>query len=255
MKVSVITACLNSEDTLEHSIKSVLSQNYPSIEHIVIDGKSSDGTLAIIETYKNMISTFVSEEDDGVYDALNKGIRMASGDIIGFVHADDRLADPNVLSDIAQVFRETNADAVYGDLAYISNDNKNKIVRYWKSGRFSRAKLRAGWMPPHPAMYMKREIYEKAKLFNGEYFDTCFRIASDYDFMIRVLDKMKISVAYLPRVLVQMRTGGVSNKNLRNILLKSKEDYIAIRRNNIGGLSTLLSKNFRKIPQFYNGSA
>ena len=253
MKITVVTACLNSENTLERSIQSLLSQSHPHIEYIVVDGKSSDSTLGIIETYQGTISSFISEYDTGIYDALNKGILMASGDVIGFLHSDDRLADSDVLSDISRTFSETNADAVYGDLTYVGNNDEDHVIRYWRSGHFSRSKLRAGWMPPHPTLYLKREIYERARLPNGEYFDTSLKIASDYDFMMRILSNARISIAYIPRVLVKMRVGGKSNVNLRNILLKSKEDYIAMRRNDVGGFATLLSKNLRKIPQFYVG--
>jgi glycosyltransferase len=160
-------------------------------------------------------------------------------------------ADVTVLAELSTVFRQTGADGVYGDLIYVAKDDTDRVIRYWKSGEYSPSRLKYGWMPPHPALYVRRHIYEKAKLPNGEYFDTSLSIAADYDFMTRILGRLGTSVVYLPKVLVKMRLGGKSNRSPASIIRKSHEDYLAIRRNEIGGVGTLLAKNFRKIPQFF----
>ncbi len=252
MKISIITVCHNPGRLMKDTIDSVLSQYYPNIEYIIIDGGSTDGTVEMIKSYEGSISKFISEPDNGLYDALNKGIALATGDVVGFVHADDLYADSSVLSYIAKIFETSNADAVYGNIVYVSRDNTDRIIRYWRSGPFSRTRLKFGWMPPHTALYVTREAYEKARLANGLYFDTSFTIASDYDFMMRILAKPKIHPVYVRKVLVKMRMGGASNRGFLNILRKSREDYRAMRRNNVGGVCTLLAKNFRKLPQFFN---
>jgi len=251
MKFSIITICYNPGEEIKASVESVLLQDYSDIEYIIVDGGSTDGTVEYVSSLNNQVSKFISEPDEGLYDALNKGIRYASGDVVGFVHADDMLACSTVLSSVVGTFETSGADAVYGDLTYVAKDNTDRIIRYWKSGEYSPDKLKYGWMPPHPTLYLKREVYEKAKLASGEYFDTSFKIASDYDFMMRILGKLGISAAYIPEVLIKMRVGGVSNKSLKHILRKSKEDYLAIKRNEIGGVGTLLAKNLRKLPQFF----
>jgi glycosyltransferase involved in cell wall biosynthesis len=250
MRFSIITICYNSANTIRSAIESVLSQDYSNIEYIIIDGASTDGTAELVKSYGDKINKFVSEPDKGLYDALNKGINLATGDVIGFVNADDLLAGDNVISDIAMGFDKTAVDGLYGDLEYVAKDNTAKVIRYWQSGNFKYSSLRLGWMPPHPTLYLKRSVYQRARLDDGGYFDTSFKIAADYDFMMRVLGKLKVDVTYLPQVLVKMRLGGKSNKNISNIIQKSREDLTAMRRNGIGGFGTLISKNFRKLPQF-----
>ena len=248
MKVSIITAVYNNKEMIEKALLSVQSQNYPNIEHIVIDGASTDGTLDIINQYSSEISNIISEPDKGIYDALNKGIKNATGDIICFLHADDFFADKNVISDVVAKFEECKTDSVYGNLEYVSKNDISNIVRVWNSGSFSLKKLHNGWMPPHPAFFVKKEVYDKYG-----FFDDSFRIAADYDFILRVLGKYKISISisYLPKVLYKMRVGGVSNRNLKTIIQKSKEDYRAIKKNGIGGLGSLIIKNISKVPQFF----
>jgi len=250
LKFSIITICYNSGDKLKAAIDSVLSQKGVDIEYIIVDGASTDGTVEYVSSL-NGISNFISEPDDGLYDALNKGVRFATGDVVGFVHGDDLLADSTVVSRVAECFASSGADAVYGDLEYVAKDDTSKVIRYWKSGKFDHSWLKFGWMPPHPALYIKREIYERAKLPNGDYFDLGFTCSSDYDFMMRLLGRMKISIAYIPLVLVRMRVGGISNKDLKHLVRKSREDLNAMRRNKIGGFGTLLAKNLRKLPQFF----
>jgi len=246
MKISVITVTYNNQQTIEQSIQSVLNQTYKDIEYIVIDGNSTDETLKIINKYRDKIALIISEADKGMYDALNKGIMKASGDIIGFLHADDFYPSDKILEKVEHTFKVYASQSVYGDLDYVSAENPEKIIRKWKSGKFEFNELRKGWMPPHPTFFVLREVYWKYGFFNLNY-----KIAGDYDLMLRFLGKHKITTAYLPEVLVKMRWGGKSNKSIKNIILKSKEDYKALKNNKIGGLYSLFMKNFRKINQFF----
>lgn len=244
--ISVITATYNCRHTLEGCLASAQSQSGVSLDHVVVDGASGDGTRELLETRRADFGAFVSEPDDGIYDALNKGIGLARGDVVGFLHADDLFADAQVLSRIATVFADPAVQAVYGDLCYVQQEDPSRVARYWRAGPFSRQKLARGWMPPHPTLYLRRQCYEE---FGG--FDTAYRIAADYDFMLRVLTRLQGKVVYLPEVLVHMRVGGVSNRSLRNILRKSSEDYRALRANGVGGLGALAWKNVSKVPQFF----
>jgi len=246
MKVSIITICYNSAHSIGDAINSVVSQTYPDIEYIVVDGKSKDNTPDIVRSFGNKVAKFVSEPDKGIYDALNKGIRMAEGDIIGFMHSDDLFADNQVIEKVVKLFKEKNTDCIYGDLQYVYKADTNKVLRFWKSGKFTRNKLRFGWMPPHPTLYVKREIYQKY----GD-FDINFKIAADYDSMLRFFGKYRITAAYLPEVMVKMRVGGASNRSIKNIIRKSKEDYQAIKKNKFGSVFTLIFKNLRKVSQFF----
>lgn len=245
MKISVITICYNSAHSIGDAIQSVLAQTYPNVEYIVVDGKSKDTTVEVIKSFGSGISKFVSEPDKGIYDALNKGIKMATGDVIGFMHSDDLYANNEILTKVAALFEKEKTDSVYGDLEYVYKDDTSKVLRYWKSGAFSIPKLRMGWMPPHPTFYVKREVYEKYGLFNIN-----LKISADYDTMLRFLGKHHITTAYLPEVMVRMRVGGASNRSLKNIIRKSKEDYQAIKDNSFGSIFTLIFKNLRKITQF-----
>lgn len=245
MKVSVITACLNCRDTIADALDSALSQTHDDLELIVIDGGSTDGTLDVLRGYANRLGALVSEPDAGIYDALNKGIRCATGEAVGFLHADDLFADREVLSLVAHAFSERSVQAVYGDLVYVRRGDPDRVVRYWKAGAFSPSKLRRGWMPPHPTFYVRRSVYERLGAF-----DTSYRIAADYDCMLRFLFKGEVVPAYIPRVLVQMRSGGASNRSLSNIVQKSREDFRALKNNAVGGLGPLALKNLRKVSQF-----
>jgi len=220
----------------------VLNQTIKPLEHIIIDGKSKDGTLQKLQNFPDL--KIISEPDKGIYDALNKGIRLAQGEIIGFLHSDDFYADKYVLESIQKAFEQNDCDAVYGNLQYVSADNTNKIIRKWNAGQYHRKKIKRGWMPPHPTLFIKKSVYEKYGNF-----DLSYSIASDYELMMRFLWKNNISLSYIPRVLVNMRTGGKSNR-LGNIYLKMKEDYRAIRTHHIGGICVLMAKNLRKITQF-----
>ena len=263
MKFSIITICRNAENTIDHAIRSVLSQSVSDVEYLIVDGASTDRTVTRISEaiggsgcrsgeqvlVSGKTVRLISEPDKGLYDALNKGVRMATGDVIGFVHADDVLAAPDVLSRVAETFERSGAEGVYGDLQYVTDTGS--VLRYWSSGEYHRRKLAWGWMPPHPALYLNRRVYEQAALENGDFFDTSFRCAADYEFMMRVLARYGVQPVYLPEVLVKMRVGGVSNRSLKHIFCKSVEDWQVIRRNQIGHLHTLVWKNLGKLKQFF----
>ncbi|BET24746.1 glycosyltransferase [Limnobacter thiooxidans] len=246
MKISIITAVYNRATTLTNSIDSVQSQSYGNTEHVLVDGASSDGSVELIQERLRSQDLFVSERDKGIYDALNKGLKMATGDVIGLVHSDDYLADSHVLRDVAHALSQPGVDGVYGDLQYVSKDDTSKVIRHWESGEYHISKLKRGWMPPHPTLFLKREVIEQ---WGG--YDTNLRIAADYDAMLRYLQKGKIQLAYIPRVLVKMRVGGESNQSLKKIIQKSREDIVALRNNGVGGFGTLVFKNLSKVKQFF----
>mgnify|MGYP001278560050 CR=1 FL=1 len=245
MKLTVITAVYNREATIAQAIASVRRQTWPDVEHLVVDGASTDGTLAAIEAVRHDRMRLVSEPDDGIYDALNKGIRLATGDVIGLVHSDDFFAHDDVLAKVAEAFREPAVDAVYGDLDYVSASDPSRIVRRWRSGEFEPAKLRRGWMPPHPTLFLRRRVFET---YGG--YDTTYRISSDYDAVLRYFGSGTLRARYIPEVLVKMRTGGASGQSPVRFIRKNIESYAIIRKNGIGGLGVLFFKNFSKIAQF-----
>ena len=246
MKISIVTSVYNNKETIAEAIESVLSQTYENIEYIVVDGASKDGTLDVIEQYTDKITTFVSETDKGIYDGLNKGIALATGDVVGFLHSDDLFEDEHVVEKIADAFKKRHVDSIYGDLTYVSKEDTANVVRFWKSGVFTPGKLKRGWMPPHPTFYVKKKVYEKYGAF-----DTGFKIAADYDSVLRFLGREKISIHYIPEVLVKMRVGGASNKSLKNLVQKSREDMRAMKNNGVGHLGSLFVKNVSKVPQFF----
>lgn len=245
MKISIITAVFNSCDTIADTLASVLEQTHADIEWIVIDGGSTDGTLDILHIHTDRIAVLVSEPDHGIYDALNKGLLRATGEVVGFLHADDVYADATVLENIAAAFSDRTVGAAYGDLVYVRRDAPRQVLRYWRAGEFVREKLKQGWMPPHPTFYARRSLYER---LGG--FDTGYRIAADYDCMLRFLQS-GMAVHYIPRVLVRMRTGGASNRSLKSLLRKSYEDYRALKTNRVAGLWALVWKNLGKLPQWF----
>lgn len=245
LKISIISVCYNSSKTILDTIRSVNSQSYPNIEHVFIDGLSSDNTLEIIRSNSKKKNVIISEKDSGLYDAINKGILNATGDVIGLLHSDDILYSSEIISDLIAKIYDENLDGVYGDLQYVDKKNTNKIIRLWKSCEFNPNLLGKGWMPAHPTLILKKEVYSKHGVFNKS-----FKIAADYDFMLRILKDKTLNFGYLPRVIIKMRVGGASNRSIKNIIKKSKEDYRAIRSNNIGGVITLILKNTSKIKQF-----
>ncbi len=246
MKISIITAVYNRASTLSFSIDSVHSQCYSNTEHVLVDGASSDGSAELIQQRKRASDLFLSERDAGIYDALNKGLKMATGDVIGLVHSDDYLADPHVLRDVAQELSQPGVHGVYGDLQYVAKDDTSKVIRHWKSGEYQHSKLKQGWMPPHPTLFLKREVIEQ---WGG--YDTSLRIAADYDAMLRYLHKGQIQLAYIPRVLVKMRVGGESNRVAEKLCRKAAKDLIALRNNGVGGFVLLVFKNLSKVKQFF----
>jgi len=246
MKISIITATWNSVDTIGDTMRSLSSQKYSNIEHIVVDGASTDGTLEVVREIGRDGVVLISEKDNGIYDALNKGIKIATGEIVGFLHSDDYYAHERVLQLVADAFSDVSVNGVYGDLEYVSQKNSDTVVRQWLSGKYDRNKIRNGWMPPHPTFYMRNRVY---KQLGG--FDTSYRIAADYESILRYLWKNSLAVEYIPEVMIKMRMGGASNQSLSNIILKTKEDMRAIKGNNLPLLRTILGKNISKLPQFF----
>jgi glycosyltransferase len=246
-KISIITVSFNSQSTIKHTIQSVASQDYQNKEYILIDGASTDWTLDIISFLKDKINYFVSEKDNGIYNAMNKGIKASSGDIIGILNSDDFYSNNEVLSKVANIFEETDCDCLYGDLVYVDKGDARNIVRYWKSGEFSKRKLRMGWMLPHPTFFVKKEIYEKYGLYNLK-----FKTAADYEMILRLLHNDSIKVEYLPEILIKMRIGGESNSSFLNRLKGNYEDNLAWDMNNLRKpLLTRFLKPLRKVKQFF----
>lgn len=246
MRVSIITICYNSEATIRETITSVLSQSYSDVEYIIVDGASKDSTCEIVRSFGDKISTFVSEPDKGIYDAMNKGVKLATGDVIGILNSDDFYADANVISDIVSTFKNTGAQGVYADLVYVDRENINKVTRTWKSGNYEEGKFLYGWMPPHPTFFVKREVYEAYGHYTTE-----LRSSSDYEFMLRVIHKEKISIGYLPRVITKMRVGGQSNVTISNRRKANLEDKRAWEMNDLKPyFFTIALKPIRKIKQF-----
>lgn len=246
MKITVVTSVLNNERTLHSCMESIVQQTYQDIEHIVIDGGSTDGSLEILGRFRDRIAVLVSEPDDGLYYALNKGLRIAAGDVIGFLHADDVYADREVLASVATSLMESGCDCCYGDLEYVSRADTGRVVRHWRAQPFEEGLFQRGWMPPHPTFFVKRSVYDRCGVF-----DTGFRISADYELMLRFLERCRISSVYIPRVLLRMRTGGISNRSIRNILVKTREDYRAWEVNGLRRrFYTIPLKNLSKIAQF-----
>lgn len=247
MKVSIITATYNSAKTIRDCINSVINQSYGTIEHIIVDGGSTDGTMEIIQEMAVFTKSMycISEPDNGIYDALNKGIKRATGAIIGFLHSDDLLADTEGIAAIVKTIETTGCDGVYTDLEFVHKHNTDSVIRYWKSSNYNPKFLRRGWMPPHPTLYLKMEVYQKY----GTY-DMSYKIAADYDFLLRLLQSNELVLNYIPIILTKMRVGGASTKDLTQIILKSKEDFKILKQNNFKSpIYTLVYKNLRKLKQ------
>ena len=229
MKISIITVCYNSEATIRDTIESVLAQSYPDIEYIIVDGASSDRTMAIVDEYKDRIAEAVSEPDKGIYDAMNKGIKLATGDVVGILNSDDFYQNNDVIRDVVCQFDSfPDSDLVFGDVVFVAPDNLEKIIRCYRSGHFRPWKLRFGWMPAHPATFIKRRAYDRAGLYSLE-----FKISSDYEMFVRLLLVYKLCFSRINKVLVRMRTGGMSNAGIKSRLLLNKEIVQACRKNGI----------------------
>ncbi len=245
LKISLITVVFNAQNSIKRCIESVLAQKYTNIEYIIIDGGSTDGTIQIIEQYKPNINIFLSENDKGIYDAMNKGIKLETGDVIGTLNADDFFADNDVLSQVAKAFDQSNADIVYGDLDYI--DPNGKIIRKWKSGGYREGLFNWGWMPPHPTFYCKRELFEKFGAYNLQY-----GTAADYELMSRFIHLNKLTVYYLNKTIIKMSLGGASNKAFINRYYAWKNDYKAMGNNGVlFPLLAIVLKPLRKVVQYF----
>lgn len=218
----------NAADTIEDTMFSVHSQNYPNIEYIVIDGASTDGTMEIVNRYSEKLFKVVSEPDSGTYDAMNKGLTIATGDIIGFLNADDVFADHTVLEQVARVFQDKSVEICYADLVYVEKDNINKIVRYWKSAPFKKGAFARGWCPPHPTFYVRRSVYQR---WGG--FDSSYKLAADAELIVRFMEKGRARSAYIPSLWVKMRVGGQTNLNVKNIIRQNKEILRSLRQHQV----------------------
>lgn len=249
MKISIITVAYNSAATLIDTVESVLGQTHSEVEFLIIDGGSTDDTLVKLEPYRDQIATILSESDEGMYDAMNKGIARATGDVIGILNSDDFYADDQVLAQVAALFAESGADCLYGDLHYVDSEDTTRVVRNWHSREYSSGAFKRGWHPPHPAFFVRRSLYEKFGDFN-----TALRIAADYELMLRFLHKQQCTVAYLPQVLVKMRTGGASNRSVSNVAKANWECYQSWRMNGYGlldGLCAVFRKPLSKLRQLF----
>lgn len=245
MKVSIITTAYNSGATIRQTIESVLSQDYRDIEYIIIDGASTDHTMLIVSEYGNRISCVVSEPDAGIYDAMNKGIRMATGDIIGILNSDDVYADDRVLADVVQCFESAKVDAVFAGLCFVKPDNLDAVVRIWKGSAYSSGAFRRGWHPAHPTFFVKRMVYERFGIF-----DLSFSVSADFELMLRLIEKHRIPTYFLDRIIVKMRMGGLSTGSLKNILKGNWNILRAFKKNGI--YPSVLYPFLRIMPKVWN---
>jgi glycosyltransferase involved in cell wall biosynthesis len=245
MRISIITVCYNRVFTIEKAIQSVLTQNYHNIEYIIIDGNSTDGTKAIIETYKDRISQYISEPDQGMYDAINKGIQLATGDVIGLMHSDDEFYDAHAISKIVAAFeQDSKTEGVYGDGIYVSNDSEERLIRNRIGGAFSLEKVKSGWLPLHPTVYLRKSIIDKYGLYNLD-----FKIASDTEFLLRYLYKYKIKMSYINSYIVKMRMGGMST-NAKRALEVLQEDYKIYKYHGLAAFRVVFQKKTIALKQY-----
>ncbi|GAB4045203.1 glycosyltransferase family 2 protein [Spirosoma litoris] len=246
MKVSIITVVYNGAEFIRDCIESVLNQTYTDIEYIIVDGKSTDGTVEIVQSYGTKVAQFISEPDKGLYDAMNKGIRLATGDIIGLMNADDFYRHKRVIENMVATFKRTGSDAVYGDMLYVERDNPQKLKRYWRSGWYSENAFSWGWMPGHLSFFAKKWLYEKYGLFRLD-----MKSAADYELMLRFIHKNKAKLAYMDEVTIVMRAGGISNSSVQNRLRANREDKLAWQLNGLTPyFFTFWLKPLRKLKQY-----
>ena len=224
MKISVITVCFNSAATIADALRSVDAQTWPDLEHLIIDGASRDATLSIVAAHPQPWRHVRSERDKGIYDAMNKGLALATGDVIGLINSDDFYASPDAITKVAAVFEDASVEACYGDLCYVRQDQPDQVVRYWRSSSFRPGLFRTGWCPPHPTLFVRREVYQR---LGG--FDLGYRIAADMELMARLLEVHRIRAVYLPELLVKMRTGGASGQSWSTILEQNREIWRAMQ--------------------------
>lgn len=248
MKVSIITVAYNSEATIVDTLNSVKNQTYKDIEHIVIDGASTDRTISLVNEFGAHVRQFISESDDGIYDAMNKGLRRATGDIVGFLNSDDIFSHPRVITHIVEAMADSSIEACYGDLVYVSRNETSKVVRYWQSCTYRPGSCSRGWAPAHPTFYVRRDAFRKY----GD-FDTSMRLAADFDLSLRLLEVHRLNTVYLPEVLVRMRLGGVTNSNWKNIVAQNLEASRACRKYGLrGGFLFIAARLLSRIPQFFS---
>lgn len=244
--ISVVTVCWNSRETIADTIESVIAQTHRPIEHIVVDGASTDGTLDVLDRYRDALARIVSEPDGGIYPAMNKGMAMATGDIVGILNSDDVYADHQALQAVASVFEDPAIEVCYGDIYYVDAKNLQRVIRHWVSNPFRPGLFEGGWMPPHPAFFIRREALRRVGGFEERY-----RYAADFDFMLRALEVHRLRAVHLPRVLVRMRVGGETNNNVLNVLKGNLEAYDACKRQHLDvNPLFILRKILRKLPQY-----
>jgi glycosyltransferase len=247
MKISIITVVYNNEKTINEAINSVLNQNYDNIEYIIIDGGSKDNTIAEITKYKDRLGYFVSEKDNGLYDAMNKGIREATGDIIGILNSDDLYQDINVISDVMRHFADEKLDILYGDLVYVKNDDVSSVVRNWKSKSYYKDFFENANVPPHPSLFLRKRVYQEAGLFNLDY-----KIAADYELMLRIFKNYTFKSKYINRLIVRMRLGGASNESFSSIIKQNREVLSAWKENNLKSPFYLMPLRIvKKVAQYF----
>jgi glycosyltransferase involved in cell wall biosynthesis len=246
LKVSIITVCLNSSKTIISTLQSISDQAYSNIEHIIVDGGSTDGTLDLVKTWRSHEIKLINRPNLGIYQSMNTGINLSTGDIVGILNADDFFSDNTVITDITNIFQNKNPDAIFGDIVYVHQSNLNLIIRNWSSGPYRKDAFKMGWQPPHPTFYLRRDLYMKYGLY-----DAAFKTAADFELMLRFFEIHEISSEYLPRVLVKMRIGGVSNKSYRNILIANYANLLAFNKNNLK-VNYFLYPLFRLLPKFIN---
>lgn len=227
MKISVVTVCYNSAKTIADTLNAVAMQTHTDIEHLVIDGASKDGTVEMVRSHANPQIRLISEPDKGIYDAMNKGLAQATGEVVGFLNSDDFYADAAVLAKIANAFQDPAVDACYADMVYVTQDN-SRVVRYWKSKPFAKGDFAKGWCPAHPTFYVRKSVIERLGLF-----DQSYKLAADVEFMMRYLERAQVRAAYIPHVLVRMRLGGATNQSWKNIVQQNKEIFAALRKNGV----------------------
>lgn len=247
MKISVITVCYNSAETIGHTLRSVREQTHGDIEHIIVDGGSNDNTLDVVKAEGPHVAKVLSERDNGIYDAMNKGIALASGEVVAFINADDFYASPAVLTTMAAAFEKSGADCCYGDLCYVSQVDPTRTVRYWCSSKFVLGSFENGWCPPHPTFFVRRAVYQR---LGG--FDLSFKFAADFELMARYLEAARISSCYVPEVLVKMRLGGTTSRSLSNIFKQNAEIRRALSKHGLRSslLSFMLNKLVSRAIQF-----
>jgi glycosyltransferase involved in cell wall biosynthesis len=247
MKVSIITVVFNAEQTIADALRSVASQTHKNIEHIVVDGASSDATLGVIQANSDRVAMLISEPDKGIYDAMNKGLKLATGEVIGLLNADDILQDESVISQVVAAHADQELDACYADLVYVKQNDLAQVTRTWRSRDFRQGHCFSGWMPAHPTLYLKRRVYDRVGNFN-----TDLRYQADLEFCVRAFELHSITSRYIPKLWVRMRLGGVTNNSLRSMVKGNWESYLALRKLGLkrDPLSYFLFKFGSKLPSF-----